>query len=288
MTRSRDVAEQYDFRSPSRLATSIAQRLAEWQRGVCKLFSERLNQHLPFAIKFNFVDVNPQLTRKALSSLSNDTYAFQFNVGNESLPCLFTLSQPFLLLLVNGMLGEVSTELPENRKLSHIERELSEIVAEELAVAVAEAFVGEAPISCESVGCESHPERSRIFPRDSVGIVSAFEVELTSSAQSCQFIFPYSVVDLLPLAGQNKNPDTSETRRQLESLVLTVPLTLDVQLGSVELKIRDAANLQVGDVIVLDQPAPEPLVAAINGQPQFRVWPGKIGNRRAVQIAKDE
>jgi flagellar motor switch protein FliM len=288
MTRNTDVAEQYDFRSPSRLATSVEQRLAEWQRGVCKLFSERLNQHLPFAIKFNFVDVNPQLTRKALSSLSNDTYAFQFKVGNESLPCLFTLSQPFLLLLVNGMLGEISTELPENRELSHIERELSDIVAEELAVAVAEAFVGEEPISCKSVGCESRPERTRIFPRDSIGIVSAFEVELTSSAQSCQFIFPYSVVDLLPLASQNKSPDSSETRRQLESIVLSVPLTLDVQLGSVDLKIRDAANLQVGDVIVLDQPASEPLVAAIDGQPQFRVWPGKIGNRRAVQVAEDE
>jgi flagellar motor switch protein FliM len=288
MTRNTDVAEQYDFRSPSRLATSVEQRLAEWQRGVCKLFSERLNQHLPFAIKFNFVDVNPQLTRKALSSFSNDTYAFQFKVGNESLPCLFTLSQPFLLLLVNGMLGEISTELPENRELSHIERELSDIVAEELAVAVAEAFVGEEPISCKSVGCESRPERTRIFPRDSIGIVSAFEVELTSSAQSCQFIFPYSVVDLLPLASQNKSPDSSETRRQLESIVLSVPLTLDVQLGSVDLKIRDAANLQVGDVIVLDQPASEPLVAAIDGQPQFRVWPGKIGNRRAVQVAEDE
>jgi flagellar motor switch protein FliM len=288
MTRNTDVAEQYDFRSPSRLATSVEQRLAEWQRGVCKLFSERLNQHLSFAIKFNFVDVNPQLTRKALSSLSNDTYAFQFKVGNESLPCLFTLSQPFLLLLVNGMLGEISTELPENRELSHIERELSDIVAEELAVAVAEAFVGEEPISCKSVGCESRPERTRIFPRDSIGIVSAFEVELTSSAQSCQFIFPYSVVDLLPLASQNKSPDSSETRRQLESIVLSVPLTLDVQLGSVDLKIRDAANLQVGDVIVLDQPASEPLVAAIDGQPQFRVWPGKIGNRRAVQVAEDE
>lgn len=288
MTRNTDAAEQYDFRSPSRLATSVEQRLAEWQRGVCKLFSERLNQHLPFAIKFNFVAVNPQLIRKALSSLSNETWAFQFKVGEQSLPCLFTLSQPFLLFLVNGMLGEISTELPENRELSHIERALSDIVAEELAGAVAEAFVGEAPITCEAVGRESHPERTRIFPRDSTGIVSAFEVELTSSAHSFQFIFPYSIVDLLPLVSGSENSDSSVTRRQLESVVLTVPLTLAVQLGSVELKLRDAVNLQVGDVIVLDQPASQPLVAAIDGRPQFRVWPGKIGNRRAVQIAEDE
>lgn len=288
MTRQADAASPYDFRAPSRLAVSVEQRFAEWQRGVCKLFAERLSQHLPFDIKFGFVAVNPQSTRKTLSSLPQETAAFQFKVGEKALPCLFTYPQPLLLLLVNGMLGEVATELPENRQLSHIEQSLSEIVAEELAGAVAEAFVGDAPVSCDLVRHEPHPERTRIFPRDGINIVSVFKAEASPEAQACQFVFPYSVLDLLPLGNRTQVRDSAETRGQLESILLSVPVTLAVQLGSVDLKLSDASNLQVGDVVVLDQPANKPLLATIDGQPQFQVWAGKVGHRRAVQVADGE
>lgn len=287
MTHSADAAAPYDFRSPSRLATGVEQRFAEWQSGVCKLFSERLSQHLPFDFKFSFIAVNPQSTRKVLSSLPTETAAFQFKLGHEAFPCLFTYPQPLLLLLVNGMLGDVSAELPENRELSHIERALSEIVAEELASAMAESFLGDEPISCHYSEHEPHPERTRMFSRDGITIVSDFKVELNSEVQSCQFVFPYSVLDLFPLGDGRGSPDSLETRKQLESVLMGVPLTLAVQLGSVDLRISDASTLQVGDVVVLDQPAAEPLLATVDGKPHFRVWAGKIGSRRAIQIAED-
>lgn len=288
MTCNADPPAPYDFRSPSRLATSVEQRFAEWQRGVCKLFAEHLNHHLPFDVKFGFVEVDPRSTRKVLSSLPEGTAAFQFKVGDESLPCLFTYPQPLLLLIVNGMLGDTSTELPASRELSHVERSLSEIVAEELASSVAEAFVGDAPVSCELVGYEARPERTRIFPRDGISIVSVFEADLASESQSCQFIFPYSVVDLLPMGNRTGNLDSSETRKQLESILLTVPLTLAVQLGSADLKISELSKLRPGDIVMLDQSAGEPLQATIDDKPHFHVWAGKVGHRRAIQIAKTE
>ena len=84
--------------------------------------------------------------------------------------------------------------------------------------------------------------------------------------------------------------DTVKIRRPATFVANEFVSTINVQdidEGSVELKLSDVANLSAGDVIILDQPASQPLIGTIDDRPMFRVWPGKIGSRRACQIAPE-
>jgi flagellar motor switch protein FliM len=79
-------------------------------------------------------------------------------------------------------------------------------------------------------------------------------------------------------------PLREEERVQIETLVREMDVELAVTLGTAELTLYDLARLQTGDVVVLRQKVSEPLTAGVGGTPKFRVWPGAVGGRQAVQV----
>ena len=58
---------------------------------------------------------------------------------------------------------------------------------------------------------------------------------------------------------------TAETPSNL-SLVLDVPVSLTIELGSCQLPMREVLQLAVGSVVQLDKPADAPVELSINGK----------------------
>jgi len=54
--------------------------------------------------------------------------------------------------------------------------------------------------------------------------------------------------------------------------------------GTAKITLSEMARLKPGDLLVLRQKVSEPLAAEVAGAPKFRVWPGAVGSRAAVQI----
>ena len=48
--------------------------------------------------------------------------------------------------------------------------------------------------------------------------------------------------------------------------------------------IRDLLNLKVGDTLLLDKDASEPLIARVQGVPKFSGRAGLYGTNKAIQI----
>jgi flagellar motor switch protein FliM len=80
------------------------------------------------------------------------------------------------------------------------------------------------------------------------------------------------------------NSAEAAERARVEKLVREFPVDLSVQLGSAEVSLSQLARLAPGDLILLDQPAGEPLTAAVAGVGKYLVRPGAAGQRQAVLI----
>jgi flagellar motor switch protein FliM len=63
-----------------------------------------------------------------------------------------------------------------------------------------------------------------------------------------------------------------------------VPVDFSVILGTADLSLTQLARLAVGDMVILDQPVAEPLLASVGGDQKFRGWAGRVGNQQAYQI----
>ena len=66
--------------------------------------------------------------------------------------------------------------------------------------------------------------------------------------------------------------------------MVSVPVPVSVTLGSVQVHVSDLADLRSGDLVKLDQQVSEPLIACVAGEEKYRVWPGRVGSRKAIQI----
>lgn len=66
--------------------------------------------------------------------------------------------------------------------------------------------------------------------------------------------------------------------------MLSLPFEASVLLGAADLDIADYHTLRVGDIILLDQKACEPLTLNIGETSRFKVTPGLEGIRKAVKI----
>lgn len=72
---------------------------------------------------------------------------------------------------------------------------------------------------------------------------------------------------------------------QVEEAVLDMSLTFRASVGTIEMSLRDFANLEVGSVLPVKTVEGGELIASIAGIPKFHAIRGAVGNRLAVQLA---
>ena len=65
---------------------------------------------------------------------------------------------------------------------------------------------------------------------------------------------------------------------------MEIPLKVTPLLGRAELNAEEYHSLAVGDVIVLDQKATEPLKVKVGDSLEFEATPGLFHNHKAIKI----
>ena len=70
------------------------------------------------------------------------------------------------------------------------------------------------------------------------------------------------------------------------SLVMDVPVSLTIELGSCQLPMREVLQLGVGSVVQLDKPADEPVELRVNGKLIARGEVVVIEDRFGVKITE--
>jgi flagellar motor switch protein FliM len=75
-----------------------------------------------------------------------------------------------------------------------------------------------------------------------------------------------------------------DPKSDLEQIALELPVDVVVELGRASLRMSEIAGLQVGDLIVLDQPIDRPLLSRVSGAPRWTGVPCRVGNRQAFDI----
>jgi flagellar motor switch protein FliN/FliY len=70
------------------------------------------------------------------------------------------------------------------------------------------------------------------------------------------------------------------------NLVLDVPVTLTIELGSCQLPMKDVLQLNVGSVVQLDKPADAPVELSVNGKLIARGEVVVVEDRFGVKITE--
>ena len=273
--------EAYDFRKPGRLPEDVAHLLASWQRQMRSALELRWTRHLPFS--FQFVVLPPSLRRagELPSRYQQEIIIQRVDLGGGA--TALVIPRPVALALVSSMLGDVPEELPEDRVLTDIEKNLAELLMREVQSALEESQPLRRALTFAARGEHGFKEMHREFPEAEPAVVASLEMEFPFGKHTLDWILSQAAT-LEIAVGASEHDDMDQTTSELEEVVRSVPIEVVVQLGQTKLHVAALAELRVGDVVVLDQRLTDPMIAKVGGCPKFSGWPGRAGSKQAFQI----
>ena len=266
----------YDFRQPARLAEDVATSVGQWQKRIASLLPEKLSSHVP---SLRCDAAPPEVGPPDKVAPPHPLLAFRVLVADAH-ETILGIHRPLAVTLVTAMLGESPETLCEDRELTLVEQSLFELVVRDLVELLDESGqpLG---ISVKLIGGERRTQFIRLFPPNQS--ISMLKFQLDGDFGGALFCWTWPQGVLEALMESNEPPAASP---HLPELAQRMPFEVVVRLGSAHLTVQQLTQLKPGDIVVLDQPVAEPLVADIGGQEKLRVWPGREGHRLAVQVAE--
>lgn len=279
--------EPYDFRKPGRKTGEVEQRLDRWLRDFCTLAADQWAKHLAFRTEATLQGLEVVRSDTALGQLPYPAVAYRIVVSDAATPTLFVLPRPLALVLVAGLLGETSPALSDDRELTIVEESLAEYFLRHLLFPVLQdTWRGSAPPSFAVQSVEPNPRFARLFAPGSDVVVCTFVLRGPFGDQPCTWLVPQRnwLEPSEPATPTAQVPVEPARRAAMEPIVREMPVELVVLLDTMDLLLSQVARLRAGDLLVLKQPIDEPLTTLVAGEKRFRVWPGQVGTRKAVEI----
>jgi flagellar motor switch protein FliM len=134
---------------------------------------------------------------------------------------------------------------------------------------------------------ETNPQFAGFAPPEEMIILNAFEVQIDQNHGRLDICIPYPAVE--PMHGELTSGIAEDTierdirwSEELRSGLEQAAITLNVELGEIEISVADLVALRPGNVFEMDRP--ETLTVESGGVPLFRGRWGRYGRKIGLRI----
>jgi flagellar motor switch protein FliM len=278
------TATPYNFQKPGPLARAEEQQFVGWLQQGCALATRIWQKQTPGCLRVEYRDCDAARAADALQAVSDGALGWRVLLHDE-LPTVMIWPRSLILAVVGALLDDPSPASATDRDLTVVEESLFEFFLKDLLLPrFLETWTGRIGLKPVLGAKEPHPRWLRLYELDESLMASTLSLQGTFAAQEWRWLMPKTGL-LASLHPDGAVADeTAAVQRRLQNLVREMPIAVTVKLGSVELPLAQLAQLQIGDVIVLDQRINQPLKATVGDRDKILGWPGKQGNRQALQI----
>lgn len=286
----RPTVRVYDFRRPDKFSKDHLRTLQMVHENFARVWTTVLSTHLRTTARVTLDAVEQLAYDEFLSSVRNP--AVLCVVSMDPLPGrqLVDVHPGLAFPLIDRLLGGLGTaDGGAERALTDIEVTVMERVAGGMLSSLAEAWQGLVDIRPRLESVETNPMFAQVIPPNEVTVVITFTATLGETGGSLRLCLPFStlkpVLTRLTAHRWASGGEVAPARGDGANLQ-DVRVEVAVRLGRATLTIGQLLGLERGDVIRLGQPVGEPLTAYLGPRAAFRVRPGRVGNRVAVQVVK--
>ena len=287
--------KSYDFKRPVRLSKEYLSTITM----IFDDFAKRISNQLTTRLK-RPVDVKTA----AIEQVSFD--AFMHSVPSFTLMGVFksTPLNGLQILEINPQLSlqmvellcgysDVTTDKQLTKsEFTDIELAILEDVMQSLLRSFEAAWQDTKKIDVSLESAETNPQLLQTMSPNEPVVLASFAVTLANQQTFINLCIPYiSFEDILDkLSFKNwfhsgKESDASD-HGQLAGSLDRVPVSIEVRLGESQMNVSDFLEMDEGDIIQLDDKTNKPLTMFVEDKPYFKVKPGTLGNKLAVEILK--
>lgn len=283
----------YDFRHPEKLSKEQIRGLQIIQQGVAGALAASFSGRLRAPVEARLSALERGIYEEYVTQIGANAVVviIDMNPLQGYAVAAFGLDVAFSIIdrLLGGK-GKTSTR-SLNRDLTDIEIALIRHIGMDIARSLIEPWARVTELMPDVTELAVGPQVMHVIPPSEFVITAWYEVRFADQTGGISLCFPLTVLEqILPkLTGQSLF-DNRPGRNQHEfahvkdGQLAPMAVTVKTMLGAARVPASDLAQLEPGDVIVLDREVDEPLRVLIGNCERFAGSPGTRGKRMALRI----
>lgn len=273
----------YDFKRPNRVSKEQLRAFRGIHDKMARSLSSQISAIMRSIVEIQLHSVDQMTYGEFLMSLPNPTSFNVFSMKPLEGSGVLEINPSIAFPMLDRLLGGKGEPFESNREFSDIELSLFETVLRVMMSTLKEAWgpVAEVYPSVESK--ESSPNVVQIVAQNEIVVMVVMEIIIGHSSGMMNICYPVIALEpVLPkLASRdlmlNETSSKKSRNQELQVLIGGAGVTVEANLGTAELSLRDVLNLSAGDIIRLNSSGDDIVSLSVDGKERFK---GEIGLRR--------
>jgi flagellar motor switch protein FliM len=285
------VAIRYDLSSQDRIIRGRMPTLEMTNEKFARMFRTTLSSILRKVVSVTALSIDTIKYGDFLKTLPVPTSMHLFRIDPLRGNAVIVVESKVIFSLVDIVFGGSGKDAykVEGREFTAIENNLIKKVVLSALLDLERAWKTLLDVRMAYQRSEVNPQFAHIVPLTDVVVVINFEMEMDYSSGIISLCIPYSTLEPIReklragFQGDQLEVD-KEWEKRLKEELMSSGLELVAQLGRTHLLTREVRDLKIGDIILLDQYASDPIDVYVEGMRKFKGFPGICRGNKALQI----
>lgn len=292
-SKEKQQIKKYDFRSPKKFSKDHITTLEMVHDNYARIISGFLTAQVRSNVQVKVAIVDQVTYEEFIRSVNSPTILNIYKMPPLQGSLLLETSPQFVFQVLDVLFGGGGATVYKAREFTDIEKTVIRSINEKLIENLKLAWEDVLDVEPQLMDIETNPALNQTMaPNEPVAVIT-LNVKMNGIQTYINLCVPYlaieKVMDKLVVKywfTGSYNDENGKTRAIIEKEIQNVPLEIETVLGKTLIPVKSFLDLQVGDVIRLNQNVNTPLEMYIGDRLHYRVIPGTLSKRKAVQVTE--
>ncbi len=284
----------YDFKRPDKFSKDQIRTLYMLHESFARLLNTYLSTHLRTLVNVDVASVEQLTYQEFVQSMANPSVISVLGVPPLKGNIILEVGTEIAFAYIDRVFGGDGTTVMKSRVLTEIEDAVMRRFVNTAMTHFKEAWANVATINPFLETTESNPQFTQIVPPSDMVVIVTIQMKVGEIEGMMNICIPYLVLEPIMskltttfwVASSISKDETEGQTAIIQAKLAKTYVPFVVEVGQVQISIREFLTLGFGDVLQLGTKVKEDFKCKIGKNTKFLCRPGTSGKKMAVQITE--
>ena len=284
----------YDFKRPDKFSKDQIRTLYMLHESFTRLLNTYLSTHLRTLVNVEVASVEQLTYQEFVQSMANPSVISVLGVPPLKGNIIFEVGTDLAFAFIDRVFGGDGNTAMKARVLTDIEDAVMRRFINAAMVNFKEAWANVATINPFLEGTESNPQFTQIVTPSEMVVIVTIQAKIGEIEGMMNVCIPYLVLEPIMskltttfwVASSISKEGNDAQVGLIQSKLSKTLVPFVVEVGEVQITIREFLTLGFGDVLQLNTKVKDDLPCKVGSNAKFYCRPGTFGKKMAVQITR--
>ncbi|GMO56475.1 MAG: flagellar motor switch protein FliM [Treponemataceae bacterium] len=284
--------KMYDFKRPDKFSKEQIRTVSNMHETFARLTTTSLSAQLRSLVHVHVASVDQLTYEEFIRSIPTPTTLAVINMDPLKGNAIFEIDPAITFCMIDRLFGGTGQGAKVQRDLTDIEASVMDGIIVRILANIREAWTQVIDLRPRLGTIETNPQFAQIVPPTEMVVLITLETKVGDEEGMMNFCVPYLTIEpiISKLSSQfwfssTRKSSTTQYLGVLKQKLADVDMDIAVDVGSINIPVRDVLALRVGDVVRLSGvKVGDPLVMSVGDVQKFLCQPGIVGRKMAVQV----